>query len=87
MPREGEEYITKAFLENPTHQPIHIISGEFNELNKRILYPRERLQLNLKIPAGQREFIKEDNICGKQVIYIGTVSSEAIDPFIYTTDG
>lgn len=86
FPSENEEYITTAILENPTRNPIHIISGEYSELNKRILYPRQRMQINLKIPAGQTEFIKEAFICGKQTLYIGTMNSEASDPFVFNPD-
>ena len=85
VPPEGQDYITRAFLENPTNQPIHLISGEYKQLNKKILYPREKLQLILEIPAGYREFIKPDGICGKQVVYVGTRLEEAADPLIYTT--
>ena len=86
LPQDGEEYVTSIILENPTRKPIHIMSGECKELNKKILYPREKLHLNLKIPAGQREFIKQHVLCGKQVLYIGTVDQDVMDPFIFNLD-
>lgn len=86
MPPEGSEYITTLLLENPTPNPIHIMSGENKELNKKILYPRQRMQVNIRIPAGKREFIKEQNICGKQVLYVGTVDADFVDPFVFNLD-
>lgn len=86
MPPEGYDYVARAYLENPTNKPIYIISDEYKHLNKKILQPREKLSVMLEIPAGFREFIKSDIMCGKQIVFVGRILAEAAEPLIYTID-
>lgn len=76
-----------AVIGNPKGAPpLTIISGEFADLNGRVLQAGERINVNLLIPYGFREFMKEDHILGKDVIYVGLRSAEAADPFFYNPD-
>lgn len=84
LPPEDKDYIIRAYLENPTNKPIQIISDEYKELNKRVLQPRQKLPISLEIPAGYREFIRPDVVCGQQVVFVGRILAEAAEPLVYT---
>jgi hypothetical protein len=74
----------QAVIVNPDDRTnVTIISGEFEELNGRILKPKQRMNLNLLIPPGYREYINEVNILNKRVMYIGLVNERAVEPLIH----
>lgn len=78
-----QDMVVSVQLINPERQILTIQSGEYEELNNRILQPGEIMNVNCFIPKGCREYIKPLNIKGKSYIYVGYVSQEAVDPVIY----
>ncbi len=81
---ELEQIEMTAVVKNISHKkPLTIISGEYAELNGKILGPGERVYLNLVIPKGYREFIKEDVIMERNIIYVGLQDAQAAEPLFY----
>lgn len=64
-------------------KPLTIISGEFKELNGKVIQPRTELNINLNIPAGYREYINETFFKGKYYIYVGLCDKDQAEPFVY----
>ena len=64
-------------------KPLKIISGEFKELNGTFIKPGEEVIENLNIPAGFREYIKEDKILGQNILYVGLVNKDQPKPMIH----
>lgn len=65
------------------HKPLTIISGEFTELNNKILQPQEKLLISFLVPAGYREYIKATSFKEKEYVYIGLRDKDAADPIIH----
>ena len=78
-----QDTIISVQLINSERKILTIQSGEYEELNNRILQPGETMNVNCFIPKGCREYIKHLNVKGKAYIYVGYVSQEAVDPLIY----
>ena len=54
-------------IQNPfPNKNIQIISSkdEFGELNGKVLWPGEKIEVNLFVPAGYREYIKPTSFKG-----------------------
>jgi hypothetical protein len=64
-------------------KPLTIISGEFQDLNKKVLQPKEKLMISFLVPAGYREYIKATSFNNKEYLYIGLRNKDAAEPIIY----
>ena len=74
-----------AIIGNPSKtRTLIIMSGEFEDLNGRLLNPGEQMDVNLWIPEGFREYIKEERILGNDVLYVGLRDRAAADPFLHS---
>lgn len=78
--------IMTVMLVNPERKPLTIMSGEFKDLNGKIVAPGRELQVSLEIPEGYREFMYQQRIKGKDVLYVGLRLAEAADPLVYKAD-
>lgn len=65
-------------------KPLTIISGEYENLNKKVINPGDQLEVDFLVPNGFREYIKSTSIFGKPYIYIGLRNKDAADPIIHT---
>jgi len=80
------DMVLGAVIQNPfKKKPIKIMSSEdeFSELRGKILQPGEKLEVNLFIPAGYREFIKPTKFKGQEYLYIGLRDKDQADPVIH----
>jgi hypothetical protein len=62
---------------------LTIISGEFKDLNNKVLRPKEKLAISFLVPAGYREYIRPTSFKNKEYVYIGLRDKDAADPVIY----
>lgn len=62
---------------------LTIISGEFKELNRKVLQPKEKLSLSFLVPAGYREYIKQTSFKNKEYLYIGLRDKDAAEPIVH----
>lgn len=74
--------MTEIFNSHKT-KPLTIMSGEFEHLNKKVLMPGKGMKVTLEIPKGFREFLHEDRIMGKNVLYVGLRDEAAAEPFFH----
>lgn len=78
------DMIIKTRIQNPYYnKPLTIISGEFKDLNGKIMSPGGNLEVSFMVPAGYREYIKPTSFKGKSFLYIGLRDKEAAEPLIY----
>ena len=81
---DDEPMAMQATIVNSSHEKsLTIISGEFNELNGKIIAPGQKINLNLLIPVGYREYLNEDSILGRHIIYVGLRDKDAAEPLFY----
>lgn len=78
--------VLTAMLMNPQKKPLTIMSGEFDDLNGKILPPGREMEIRIEIPEGYREFMYQQHIMGKDVLYVGLRSAEAAEPLIHKAD-
>jgi len=79
-----DDMVIKTELQNPYNNKIlTIISGEFKDLNGKIMEPNSNLEVSFIVPAGYREYIKATSFKGKSFIYVGLRDKEAADPVVY----
>jgi len=80
------DMVLGTVIQNPfNNKVIKLISStdEFEELRGRVLQPGERIQVNLFIPAGYREFIKPTKFNGQEYLYIGLRDKDQAEPIIH----
>lgn len=74
-----------AVIGNPSRtRALTIMSGEFEYLNGKVLSPGQQMNISLLIPEGFREYLKEERILGKDILYIGLRDEAAAEPFFHS---
>lgn len=74
-----------AVIGNPSQtRALTIMSGEFEHLNGKVLSPGQQMNISLLIPEGFREYLKEERILGKDILYVGLRDKDAADPLFHT---
>ena len=87
FPGNGEgSVIMTAMLVNPQRKPLTIMSGEFKDLNGKVLAPGREMEIRIEIPEGFREFMYQQNIMGRDVLYVGLRAADAAEPFVHKAD-
>jgi hypothetical protein len=83
QPGEVDTIINTKIQNTDSFRSLTIISGEFKDLNNKVLRPKEKLTISFLIPAGYREFIKTTSFKNKDYIYIGLQDKDAAEPLLY----
>lgn len=79
---DNNDNIAAITLQNVFNYPVTIISGEFPDINKRVLPPRSMCHLHFYIPYHLEFFVKEELIFNKRYLYVGLVSQDYFDGFV-----
>ncbi len=78
------DMVIGARIQNPyIDKCLTIISGEFENLNGKIIGPGQPIEINFVVPAGYREYIKPTSFNGKAYVYIGLRDGQAADPIVH----
>lgn len=83
QPGNSDSIIAASLFNSSLKKPLIIMSGEYEDLNGKVLQPQTELLVNLTIPKGYREYINETNFQGKTYLYVGLRDKDQADPFIY----
>ena len=82
-PGNADILLTANLFNAHMNKPLTIISGEYKELNGKVLGPQSEMMVNLNIPAGFREYINETEFQGKHYLYVGLRDKDQAEPFVY----
>lgn len=80
------DMVLGTVIQNPFRNKIvKIMSSpdEFSELNGKVLRPGEKIDVNLFVPAGFREYIRPTSFRGQEYLYVGLRDKDQADPVIY----
>jgi hypothetical protein len=85
MNQPGEvDTVVKIAIQNiDSYKTLTLLSGEFKELNKKVVRPREKLVVSFLVPEGYREFFKETSYKNNKYMYIGLIDKDAAAPLVH----